>query len=38
MFTEFITPVELMNFYNVAMEIERAKEEKLENAKREGYK
>lgn len=38
MFTEFITPVELINFYNVAMEIEKAKEEKLEETKREGYK
>ena len=38
MYTDFITPVELMNCYAIAEEIEKKKQEELENAKREPYK
>ena len=34
LFTEFITPIELMNFYNIAQEIEKAKEKHLEEVKK----
>ena len=38
MFTDFIAPVELMNYYNIAVEIEQKKQEDLESTKRESYK
>jgi hypothetical protein len=38
MFTEFITPIEFMNFYNMAQKIEQKKQDEIENDKREGYK
>lgn len=38
MFTEFITPIEFMNFYNIAQKIEQKKQDDIENDKREGYK
>lgn len=37
MFTEFITPVELINFYNIAQSIEQKKLDSIENEKRKNY-
>ena len=37
MFTEFITPIELMNFYNISQKIEQKKKDEAEEAKREQY-
>jgi len=38
MFTEFLTPIDFINYYNVAAEIEKEKEDRAERAKREQYK
>jgi hypothetical protein len=37
MFTEFITPIEFMNLYNIAQKIEQKKEDEIENDKRSQY-
>ena len=37
MFTEFITPIEFMNLYNIAQKIEQKKEDEIEAGKRSGY-
>ena len=37
MFTEFITPVDLMAYYKIAEEIEQEKLDKIERSKREQY-
>ena len=37
MFTEFITPIEFMNLYNIAQKIEQKKIDDLENEKRGHY-
>jgi len=38
MYTDFATPIDFMNYYSVAEEIERKKQEEIENSKREQYK
>ena len=37
MFTEYLTPIDLMNYYNLAMEIEQKKIDEIEASKREQY-
>lgn len=37
MYTDYMTPVDFLNHYNIASEIEKKKEEEAENAKRSGY-
>lgn len=37
MFTEFITPVEFMNLYNIALKIEEKKQEEAQGNTRKQY-
>ena len=38
MFTDFLSPVDLMNYYNIAMSIEQEKQDRIDAGKRENYK
>ena len=37
-FTELLTPIDFMNYYNIAAEIEQKKQDDIEASKREKYK
>ena len=37
MFTDFLTPVDLLTYYKIAEEIEQEKVDRLERNKKEGY-
>ena len=37
MFTEFLSPIDLSNFYNIALDIQKKRLEEAENSKRSQY-
>ncbi len=37
MYSEWLTPVDFMNFHRVALEIKKQQDDELENAKKEQY-